>query len=116
MLRCQGQLLRSDATFAQLVDQEAVTRTAAACTMLTRLSVPLPALHLPDFRKAVMESVQDRAYQYVSARERESRPKALAIAAFVVLCPILLAIPQLLLAFRVGSVLDQLGHSTAGLS
>ena len=48
-----------------------------------------------------------RAHSYESALQRESRPKALAVATVLLLFPITLAILQLLLAFRVASSLDE---------
>ena len=60
------------------------------------------------FRRSVLDSTEAtaRAHSYESALQRESRPKALAVATVVLLLPITLAILQLLLAFRVASALD----------
>mmetsp|Transcript_52912 Transcript_52912/g.99147 ORF Transcript_52912/g.99147 Transcript_52912/m.99147 type:complete len:441 (+) Transcript_52912:87-1409(+) len=74
----QGQLLRSDVPAAQFVDQEAAARTSSSESAL-------------------------KANAYASTRQRQGRPKALAIAAVVVLLPVLFAIPQLVMAFRLGS-------------
>lgn len=81
----QGQLLRSDAPLAELMDQDTASST----------------------RRSVLDSTEAtaRAHSYESALQRESRPKALAVATVVLLLPITLAILQLLLAFRVASKL-----------
>ncbi|CAE7378152.1 for, partial [Symbiodinium sp. CCMP2456] len=83
----QGQLIRSDAPLAELMDQDTASGVST--------------------RRSVLESTEAtaRAHSYESALQRESRPKALAVATVVLLIPITLAILQLLLAFRVASKL-----------
>ena len=63
---------------------------------------------LIDCRKVISESSQVNAQAYVSALRRENRPKALAIAAVVVLIPVLLALMCVALAVKVGRDSEEL--------